>query len=64
MSHFEEHRQRIVAKLTSARSELEDALSLATHAIPPNSEFVSESARIHWASMIVDLNNFIRQLEE
>jgi len=64
MSRLDEQRQRIVAKVTSARSELEDALSLATHALPHGSDLVPEVVRLRWASIIAELNNVTKHLED
>ncbi len=64
MSLLDEHRLRIVAKLTSARSELEDALVSASHTALYGPGLVSETTRARWASIITELDRFARQLED
>ncbi len=64
MSLLDEHKEKIVAKLTNARSELEDALVFATHTALYGPGLVSETTRARWASIITELDRFARELEE
>jgi hypothetical protein len=53
----------VLAKLTTARCELEDALSISTQVARYDAVVLPESTRIKLASMINDLNGMVRQLE-
>jgi hypothetical protein len=58
-----ERQERVLAKLTTARCELEDALSISTQVARYDAVVLPESTRIKLASMIDDLNRMVRQLE-
>jgi hypothetical protein len=58
-----ERQEKVLAKLTTARYELEDALSISTQVARYDAVVLPESTRIKLASMIDDLNGMVRQLE-
>ncbi len=59
----EECRQKLLAKLTTARCELEDALSVSTPAARYDPTVLSEATRKRITSMIDELNGLLRGLE-
>jgi hypothetical protein len=56
-------REKVLAKLITARCELEDALNIATQVARYDPVVLPESIRIKLASMIDDLNGVVSQLE-
>ncbi len=58
-----ECRQKVLAKLTSARYELEDALSVSTPAARYDPNVLSETVRNKIVSMVEDLNSLLQGLE-
>lgn len=58
-----ECRERLLAKLTSARCELEDALTLSTPVARYDPTVLSGTARNQLSSMIDELNALLRGLE-
>jgi hypothetical protein len=61
---FRHHtREKVLAKLITARCELEDALNIATQVARYDPVVLPESIRIKLASMIDDLNGVVSQLE-
>ena len=59
----QECREKVFAKLTTARYELEDALNLSIQVERYDPAVLPELARIKLASMIADLNGVLHQLE-
>ncbi len=61
----QECREKVLAKLTTARYELEDALNLTTQVERYDSAVLPEltDAASKLASMIADLNGVLHQLE-
>jgi hypothetical protein len=59
----EECREKLCAKLTSARYELEDALKLATPVGRYDPNVLSEAMRDKVVSMIGELNRLLHTLE-
>ena len=59
----QECREKVLAKLTTARCELEGALNISTQVARYDAVVLPESTRIKLASMIDDLNRMVRQLE-
>ena len=59
----QECREKVLAKLTTARYELEDALNLTTQVERYDSAVLPELTRIKLASMIAVLNGVLQQLE-
>lgn len=55
--------QKVLAKLATARCELEDALSLSTPAARYDAAVLSETARNRVTSMIDELNALVGALE-
>ena len=58
-----ERRSKVLAKLTNARCELEDALSLSTPAARYDPVEIPEPTRNRLSAMIDDINTVLRQLE-
>lgn len=58
-----EHQRKILAKLTNARCEIQDALSLSTPAARYDPIVIPEHVRNKLAGMINDLNGILRQIE-
>ena len=58
-----ECREKVIAKLTSARYELEDALKLAMPAARYDANVLSEAMRTKLVSMISELNLLLQSLE-
>ena len=58
-----ECRQKVLAKLTTARCELEDALNLSTPAARYDPIVLSEAARNKVTSLIDELKGLVRVLE-
>lgn len=58
-----ECRQKVLAKLTTARCELEDALNLSTPAARYDPTVLSDTARHKVTSIIDELNGLVRVLE-
>jgi hypothetical protein len=56
-------REKVLAKLITARCELEDALNIATQVARYDLLVLPEPIRIKLASMIDDLNGVVSQLE-
>jgi hypothetical protein len=56
-------REKVLAKLITARCEVEDALNIATQVARYDPVVLPESIRIKLASMIDDLNGVVSQLE-
>jgi hypothetical protein len=58
-----ECKEKVIAKLTSARYELEDALKLATPAARYDKNVLSEAMSTKLVSMITELNTLLLSLE-
>jgi len=58
-----ELRSKVLAKLTNARCELEDALDLSIPAARYDPVVIPEPARNRLSAMIDDLNSVLRQIE-
>jgi hypothetical protein len=58
-----ERRSKVVAKLTNARCELEDALNLSIPAARYDPVVIPEPVRNRLAAMVDDLNSVLRQIE-
>ncbi len=58
-----ELRSKVLAKLTNARCELEDALNLSIPAARYDPVVIPEPARNRLSAMIDDLNSVLRQIE-
>jgi hypothetical protein len=58
-----ERRSKVLAKLTNARCELEDALNLSTPAARYDPIVIPEPARNRLSAMIDDLQGVLRQIE-
>jgi hypothetical protein len=58
-----ERRSKVLAKLTNARCELEDALNLSTPAARYDPVTIPEPARNRLAGMIDDLKNILCEIE-
>ena len=58
-----ERQEKVLAKLSTARCELEDALSISTQVARYDLLVLPEPMRIKLASMIDDLNGVVSQLE-
>jgi hypothetical protein len=58
-----ELRSKVVAKLTNARCELEDALNLSIPAARYDPVTISEPARNRLAAIIDDLRNVLCEIE-
>jgi hypothetical protein len=59
----QECKEKLCAKLTSARYELEDALKLSTPAARYDPNILSEAMRTKVVSMISELNQLLQNLE-
>ena len=59
----QECREKVIAKLTSARYELDDALKLATPAARYDAEVLSPAMRNRLVSIIDALNRLLHNLE-
>lgn len=59
----QECRQKVLAKLTTARSELEDALTISAPAARYDPTVLSDTARDRVTSIINELNGLVRVLE-
>jgi hypothetical protein len=58
-----ERRSKVLAKLTNARCELEDALNLSIPAARDDPVVIPEPIRNKLSAMIDDLNGVLRQIE-
>jgi len=58
-----ERRSRVIAKLTNARCELEDALNLAIPVARYDPVVISEPARNKLSAMLDDIRALVRQIE-
>ncbi len=58
-----ERRSKVLAKLTNARCELEDALHLSIPAARYDPIVIPEPTRNKLSAMIDDLNGVLRQIE-
>jgi len=59
----DEHKQKVLAKLGTARNELEDALNLSVPAVGNNPVSIPEARRKELSAMLDDLDRIVRQLE-
>jgi hypothetical protein len=59
----DECRSKVVAKLTNARCEIEDALNHSTPAARYDPVVISETTRNRLSAMIDELNGVLRQIE-
>jgi hypothetical protein len=59
----DELREKIVAKLTNARGEIEDALNFSTPAARYDPVVMRESSRSKLSAIIDELNVVLRQIE-
>ena len=59
----DEHKQKVLAKLRTARNELEDALNLSVPAVGDNPVIIPEARRKELSAMLDDLDRIVRQLE-
>jgi hypothetical protein len=59
----QECREKVLAKLTTARYDLEDALNLTTQVARYDSAVLPELTLIKLALMIADLSGVLHQLE-
>jgi hypothetical protein len=59
----DERRSKIVAKLTNARCEIEDALNLSTPLARYDPVVIPASTRNRLSAMIDELNGVLRQIE-
>jgi hypothetical protein len=58
-----ERKSKVLAKLTNARCELEDALNLSIPAARYDPVVIPEPARNRLSAMVDDLNGVLRQIE-
>jgi hypothetical protein len=58
-----ERRSKVLAKLTNARCELEDALNLSIPAAQYDPVIIPENTRNKLSAMIDDLERVLRQIE-
>ena len=58
-----ERRSKVLAKLTNARCELEDALKLSIPVARHDLALMPEPLRSKLSAMIDDLNNLLREIE-
>jgi hypothetical protein len=58
-----ERRSKVLAKLTNARCELEEALNLSIPVARYDPALIPEPARNRLSAMIDDLNGVLRQIE-
>lgn len=58
-----ERRSKVLAKLTNARCELEDALKLSIPVVRYDPVLMPEPTRNRLSAMIDDLNSVLRQIE-
>ena len=58
-----ERRSKVLAKLTNARCEIEDALSLSTPAARYDPVVISEPLSNRLSAMIDELKGVVRQIE-
>jgi hypothetical protein len=58
-----ERRTKVLAKLTNARCELEDALNLSIPAARYDPVVIPEPARNRLSAMVDELNDVVRQIE-
>jgi hypothetical protein len=58
-----ERRSKVLAKLTNARCEIEDALKLSIPVVRNDSVLMPELLRHRLSSMIHDLNGVLREIE-
>jgi hypothetical protein len=58
-----ERRTKVLAKLTNARCELEDALNLSILGARYDPVVIPEPARNRLSAMVDDLNGVLRQIE-
>ena len=58
-----ERRSKVLAKLTNARCELEDALNLSIPTARYDPVVIPEPARNRLSAMIDDINAVLRQIE-
>ena len=59
----DEQRQKVLAKLTNARNELEDALSLSISPARYDPVVLADARRTELSVMVEDLNRVIEQLQ-
>jgi hypothetical protein len=59
----DELREKVVAKLTNARCEIEDALNLSTAVARYDPVVIPASTRNRLSAMIDELNGVLRQIE-
>ena len=59
----DEQRQRVLAKLTNARNELEDALNLSLAGARYDPVVLADATRRELSVMVEDLNRVIQQLQ-
>ncbi len=59
----DEQKQKALAKLTNARNELEDALSLSVPAARYDSVVLPDARRRELSVMVDDLNRVIHQIQ-
>jgi hypothetical protein len=59
----DEQRQRVLAKLTNARNELEDALNLSLAAARYDPVVLADARRRELSVIVDDLNRMIHQLQ-
>jgi hypothetical protein len=59
----DERRAKILAKLTNARCEIEDALNLSTPVARYDPVVMRESTRNRLSTIIDELNGVLRQIE-
>ena len=59
----DEQKQKALAKLTNARNELEDALSLSVPAARYDSVVLPDARRKELSVMVDDLNRVIHQIQ-
>ena len=60
---MDKHKQRVLAKLGTARNELEDAMNLSVPALGDNPVIIPEARRKELSAMLDDLDRIVRQLE-
>jgi len=58
-----EQRSKVLAKLTNARCEIEDALSIGTPAGRYDPDLVPKATREKLSAMIEELDRLLRQIE-
>jgi hypothetical protein len=58
-----ERRSKVLAKLTNARCEIEDALKLSIPVVRNDSVLMPELIRNRLSAMIDELNGILRQIE-